>query len=65
MKILFTGDVMLGRLLNNVLNRKNYMYIWGDTLDIIRNANLSLINLECAISSKGREWNKTFKVFHF
>lgn len=65
MKILFTGDVMLGRLLNNVLNRKNYMYIWGDTLDIVRNANLSLINLECAISSKGREWNKTSKVFHF
>lgn len=65
MKILFTGDVMLGRLLNNVLNWENYMYIWGDTLDIIRNADLSLINLECAISSKGKEWNKTFKVFHF
>lgn len=56
---------MLGRLLNNVLNWENYMYIWGDTLDIIRNADLSLINLECAISSKGKEWNKTFKVFHF
>ncbi|MDX1373436.1 MAG: CapA family protein, partial [Nitrososphaeraceae archaeon] len=24
-----------------------------------------LLNLECAISSKGKEWKKTFKVFHF
>jgi poly-gamma-glutamate capsule biosynthesis protein CapA/YwtB (metallophosphatase superfamily) len=65
MKILFTGDVMLGRLVNNVLNLTNYTYIWGDTLEIIRNADLSLINLECAISSKGKEWNKTIKAFHF
>ena len=38
MKILFTGDVMLGRLLNNVINWENYTYVWGDTLNIIRGA---------------------------
>lgn len=65
MRILFTGDVMLGRLVNNLLDRENYTYVWGDTLEIIRNADLSLINLECAISSRGNEWNKTFKMFHF
>ena len=26
---------------------------------------LSLINLECVVSSVGKEWDKTFKVFHF
>lgn len=65
MKILFTGDVMLGRLVNDLLNRENYTYVWGDTLDMVRSADLSLINLECAISSKGKKWDKTFKMFHF
>lgn len=53
-----TGDVMLGRLVNSVLDNDAYTYVWGDTIDIIRNADLSLINLECVISSKGTEWTK-------
>ena len=65
MQILFTGDVMLGRLINNVLNKNKFSYIWGNTLDIIKKADFSLINLECCISSRGQKWNKTFKVFHF
>jgi poly-gamma-glutamate synthesis protein (capsule biosynthesis protein) len=64
-QILFTGDVMLGRLVNKVLTSAQFTYVWGDTIDIIRRADFSLINLECPISSKGKEWNKTFKVFHF
>lgn len=60
-----TGDVMLGRLVNSVLDNNSYSYVWGDTIDTIRNADLSLINLECVISSKGTEWTKTFKLFHF
>ena len=56
---------MLGRLVNSVLSKSNYAYVWGDTIDIIRDADLSLINLECVIASNGTEWNKTFKVFHF
>ena len=43
MKILFTGDVTLGRILNNVINWENYTYVWGDTLNIIRSAYLSII----------------------
>jgi poly-gamma-glutamate synthesis protein (capsule biosynthesis protein) len=65
MQILFTGDVMLGRLVNNVLANNESTYVWGDTIDIIKGADFSLINLECSISSRGKEWNKTFKVFHF
>jgi poly-gamma-glutamate capsule biosynthesis protein CapA/YwtB (metallophosphatase superfamily) len=56
---------MLGRLVNSVLRKSNYAYVWGDTIDIIRNADLSLINLECVIASTGKKWNKTFKLFHF
>ena len=65
MQILFTGDVMLGRLVNEVLANSEFTYVWGNTIDIIKRADFSLINLECAISSRGKEWNKTFKVFHF
>jgi poly-gamma-glutamate capsule biosynthesis protein CapA/YwtB (metallophosphatase superfamily) len=65
MQILFAGDVMLGRLVNQVLANAQFTYVWGDTIDIIKRADFSLINLECPVSSKGKEWNKTFKVFHF
>jgi len=65
LQLAIAGDVMLGRLVNTVLSKSNYAYVLGDTIDIIRNADLSLINLECVIASTGTEWNKTFKVFHF
>lgn len=35
MKILFVGDVMLGRGLNAILKDKPISYPWGGTLDII------------------------------
>jgi poly-gamma-glutamate synthesis protein (capsule biosynthesis protein) len=31
----------------------------------LRSADLSLVNLECVISSRGTPWSKTFKMFHF
>jgi poly-gamma-glutamate capsule biosynthesis protein CapA/YwtB (metallophosphatase superfamily) len=65
MQIAITGDVMLGRLVNSVLSKDRFTYVWGDTLDIFRRADLCLINLECVIASTGEKWNKTFKVFHF
>lgn len=65
MQIILTGDVMLGRLVNSVLDKDKYTYVWGDTIDIIRDADLSLVNLECVISSRGSKWAKTPKVFHF
>lgn len=56
---------MLGRMVNSVLEKDRYTYVWGDTIDIFRDADLSLINLECVISSKGSEWTETPKIFHF
>ncbi len=65
LQIALTGDVMLGRLVNSVLALDRYTYVWCDTLQMIRKADLSLINLECVIASKGTEWSKTWKPFHF
>ncbi|MCL4387077.1 CapA family protein, partial [Patescibacteria group bacterium] len=65
MKILFVGDVMLGRLVNEALKKLQPSYVWGDTLSIFNTANLRICNLECVISDIGEPWSITPKVFHF
>ncbi len=61
----FTGDVMLGRLVNSMIKRMGASYVWGDTLPLIKKADLLLINLECVIAKDGKAWDKTPKVFFF
>jgi len=65
MDILFVGDVMLGRLVNENLKTKSPEYPWGDTLPIFHRADLRVCNLECVISDRGAPWTVTPKVFHF
>ena len=65
MKILLVGDVMLGRLVNDILKKENPKYPWGDTLRIFKMADLRICNLECVIADIGRPWTKTPKTFHF
>jgi poly-gamma-glutamate capsule biosynthesis protein CapA/YwtB (metallophosphatase superfamily) len=61
----FTGDVMLGRLVNKMIGRKEASYVWGDTLPLIKKVDLMLINLECVIAKDGTPWDKTPKMFFF
>lgn len=63
MRLLFVGDVMLGRLVNRTLRREPAAYPWGDTLPVFQGADLRLCNLECALSDRGALW--TAKAFHF
>ena len=65
--IAFTGDVMLGRLVNDyvILGNKSVTYVWGDMLDLLKKADLRIINLENAIASSGTPWSKTPKVFFY
>ncbi len=65
MKLLFVGDVMLGRLVNTILKVNPPTYPWGDTLSLFREADVRLCNLECVISDRGTPWSATPKVFHF
>ena len=60
-----TGDVMLGRNVNEFITFHGPSYPWGDMLPVIREADLRLINLECAITAHDRCWTKTPKVFFF
>lgn len=65
MKILFVGDVMLGRLVNEILKGKPPAYPWGDTLSLLRDADMRICNLECVLTDRGMPWSATPKVFHF
>ncbi|MFQ5957086.1 MAG: CapA family protein, partial [Candidatus Brocadiales bacterium] len=60
-----TGDVMLGRNVNEFITSHGLSYPWGDMLPAIRQADLRLINLECAITAHERHWSETPKVFFF
>ena len=65
--IAFAGDVMLGRLVNEyvILGNKPSTYVWGDFIDSLKKADLTIINLENAIAKSGKEWSKTPKVFFY
>lgn len=65
MKLVFVGDVMLGRVVNATLKTEPPEYPWGDTLPIFRSGDVRLCNLECVVSDRGRPWSRTPKVFHF
>jgi poly-gamma-glutamate synthesis protein (capsule biosynthesis protein) len=60
-----TGDVMLGRMVDQVLQRCGPAYPWGDFLPLLIEADLSVVNLECVIARGGLPWSRWPKVFHF
>jgi poly-gamma-glutamate capsule biosynthesis protein CapA/YwtB (metallophosphatase superfamily) len=63
MEIAFVGDVMLGRLVAEELRRRPPEYPWGDTLPLLRRADVLVGNLEFVLADDGRPWPG--KVFHF
>ena len=68
MQIALTGDVMLGRLVDQYVIQNRSVRpeaLWADVLPIMLAADCRLINLECVISSQGEEWQPTTKAFHF
>ncbi|MEP7151389.1 MAG: CapA family protein [Nitrospira sp.] len=68
MRLALTGDVMLGRLVDEYVIQNRSLRtetLWGDILPVMLNADCRLINLECVISSQGEAWHPTTKAFHF
>lgn len=57
-----TGDVMIGRLVEETLSNSDPSYLWGDTLPMLRATDFNLINLEAALT---RSENIVPKVFNF
>lgn len=54
--VALTGDVMLGRLVNEAIARYGFAYPWGDTLPLLRAADVVCINLECALTRHTQRW---------
>lgn len=63
MRIALVGDVMLGRLVNEQLKGAAPSLPWGDTLPVLRQADLRVANLECVLADGGQP--VPGKVFHF
>ncbi|MFB6280732.1 MAG: CapA family protein [Haloferacaceae archaeon] len=60
-----TGDVMLGRTVDERQRRRAPADVWGDMLDRLRSLDGLLVNLECALSTRGERWTRTDRPFHF
>jgi poly-gamma-glutamate synthesis protein (capsule biosynthesis protein) len=60
-----TGDVMLGRLVDERQRRRPVTAVWGDLLGRLRGLDGLVVNLECALSTRGAPWRRTRRAFHF
>jgi len=58
------GDTMLARYVSQTILSEGPRHIWGDVLPILREADLSLVNLECAIAESGEPFTPP-RVFYF
>jgi len=58
------GDVMLARYVNTAVHSRGAHYPWGDVLPLLREADLSLVNLECTIAESGERFTPE-RVFYF
>lgn len=56
LRLAIAGDVMLGRLVAEILPERGYAWPWGDLLPILRDVDLFLINLECALTRRTERW---------
>lgn len=57
-ELTFVGDIMLSRGLDKYLNEKGYDYPYENVKDIFLSDDLTIVNLECPITSYGRGANK-------
>jgi len=65
MNVAMVGDVMLGRMVNELLKERVPDYPWGDALPLLLGADLRVCNLECVVSDDGEPWEPSTKPFHF
>jgi poly-gamma-glutamate capsule biosynthesis protein CapA/YwtB (metallophosphatase superfamily) len=64
--IAFGGDTMLGRMVGRVLEERPPASVWDPSLiDVFRQADAAIVNLECCISDRGERWPAPGKEFFF
>ncbi len=60
-----TGDVMLGRKVDEFQQQRPVDAVWGEVLGHLQALDGLLINLECCLSTRGQPWRRTYRPFHF
>jgi poly-gamma-glutamate capsule biosynthesis protein CapA/YwtB (metallophosphatase superfamily) len=65
MKLLLTGDVMLGRLVDQAIAYYGIEYPMGGISAVFKDSDYRIVNLECAITSCEQKWRLNPKVFYF
>jgi poly-gamma-glutamate capsule biosynthesis protein CapA/YwtB (metallophosphatase superfamily) len=64
-RVLFGGDVMLGRLVKEAILHFGSDYPLGPIAGLMRQADLAIVNLECAITASAAIWPGAPKAFYF
>lgn len=59
------GDAMLGRTVNDYIARYGASYPLGPIAGLMRQADLTIVNLECAIAATDHIWPGAPKAFYF
>lgn len=59
------GDVMLGRLVKEQIREQGPSYPLGEVAPLMQQADLVIVNLECAITSSRQLWPGAPKAFYF
>jgi poly-gamma-glutamate capsule biosynthesis protein CapA/YwtB (metallophosphatase superfamily) len=62
---MFGGDTMLGRLVKDEISRFGPDYPLGPIANLMQRADLTIVNLECAITGTDRLWPGAPKAFYF
>jgi poly-gamma-glutamate synthesis protein (capsule biosynthesis protein) len=65
MKLLLCGDTMLGRGVGKAIERNGPGYPLGKIAAFMKDADLCIVNLECAITSSKSIWGGESKAFYF
>lgn len=65
LRVVFGGDLMLGRLAGDALLREGAGYPLGSVSALLRGADLAIANLECAICAPAERWHGAPKAFYF
>ncbi len=65
MKLLFCGDTMLGRGVGKAMEKHGHGYPLGKISPFTKDADLCIVNLECAITSSKSIWGGEPKAFYF
>lgn len=64
-RLILCGDLMLGRLVNKAILKYGPGYPLGKVSDTLKKADLTLVNLESAITSSTSKWPGEPKAFYF